>query len=84
MLLLLQLQPKEIQTEKKIQIKEILEEKMRINRNLMGAPSCGHPAYQVVPGCWEHAVQPVHKQGKAPDDIMDVREMQGASVSDAT
>lgn len=49
----------------------------------MGAHSRCHPAYQVVPGCQEQAVQLLQSQGKVPDDFMDVPELQSVSVSEA-
>lgn len=50
----------------------------------MGAPSCGHQALQVVRGCGENAVQPLRSPWEAPDDVLDVPELQGAPVSAAT
>ncbi len=49
----------------------------------MGAPSCCPPAYQVVPGCREYAVQPLQSPGEVPDDVLDVQDLQGAPVSGA-
>lgn len=56
---------------------------IRAKRNIMESPSCGHQAHQVVPGCWECAVQPVQRPGEAPEDVLDVPELRGSAVSDA-
>lgn len=64
-------------------VMEIQAENIQAESNTVGAPSCGHPVYQVVPACREFVVQPLQSPGEAPEDVLDVPELRGAPVLDA-